>query len=154
MTYIKPALSNMIRLERAGLILRGICFYFFFLKSLPSYLQIASIHSSVRGMDSCLSRSKVTMIDLQIHFISFVFVSITRWSRWKLFVPTSETAVCTAIWSDAKICLTKSASIWTSPSRLRDIRKRSIQSCPNRKKKNKQCCWRDRIYLRHWSATE
>ena len=148
MTYIKPALSNMIRLERAGLILRGICFYFFFLKSLPSYLQIASIHSSVRGMDSCLSRSKVTMIDLQIHFISFVFVSITRWSRWKLFVPTSETAVCTAIWSDAKICLTKSASIWTTTMPV------FSQSTPGHTEANRRCCWRDRIYLRHWSATE
>ena len=42
---------------------------------------IASIHSSVSGMDSCLSRSKVTITDLQIHFTSFVSVSITRWIR-------------------------------------------------------------------------
>lgn len=49
-----------------------------FSKSRSSYLQIASIHSSVSGMDSCFSRSKVTIIDLQIHFTSFVSVSITR----------------------------------------------------------------------------
>ena len=46
-------------------------------KSRPSYLQIASIHSLVSGMDSCLSRSKVTMMDLQTHFTSLVFVSMT-----------------------------------------------------------------------------
>lgn len=85
-----------------------------FSKSRSSYLQIASIHSSVSGMDSCLSRSKVTITDLQIHFTSFVSVSITRWIRWKLLVPILETAVCTAIWSDANICLTKSASMWTT----------------------------------------
>jgi len=44
-----------------------------FCKSRPSYLQIASIHSLVSGMDSCLSRSKVTMMDLQTHFTSLVF---------------------------------------------------------------------------------
>lgn len=56
-----------------------------FRKSRPSYLHIASIHSFVKGMDSCFSRSKVTMTDLQIHFISFVVVSMTRWMRLKAF---------------------------------------------------------------------
>ena len=56
-------------------------FYFYFLKSLPSYLQIARIHSSSRGLDSCFSRLKATIMEVHMHLISCVSVSITRCAR-------------------------------------------------------------------------
>ena len=56
-------------------------FYFFFLKSLPSYLQIARIHSSSRGLDSCFSRLKATIMEVHMHLTSCVSVSITRCAR-------------------------------------------------------------------------
>ena len=109
-----PRYRSMLSLVPEGVFIGGGESIYAFCKSRPSYLQIASIHSLVSGMDSCLSRLKVTMMDLQTHFTSLVFVSMTCWTRWKLLVPILETAVCTAMWSDAKICLTKFASIWTT----------------------------------------
>ena len=47
----------------------------------PSYLQIARIHSSSRGLDSCFSRLKATIMEVHMHLISCVSVSITRCAR-------------------------------------------------------------------------
>ena len=47
----------------------------------PSYLQIARIHSSSRGLDSCFSRLKATIMEVHMHLTSCVSVSITRCAR-------------------------------------------------------------------------
>ena len=72
-----PRYRSMLSLVPEGVFIGGGESIYAFCKSRPSYLQIASIHSLVSGMDSCLSRSKVTMMDLQTHFTSLVFVSMT-----------------------------------------------------------------------------
>lgn len=135
----------------------GRFYAFFFLTSLPSYSQMAFIHSSGSGLDSCLSRSNATMTEVQMHFTSSVSTSITRWMRWKLLVPISDTAVCTAIRSDAKIWVRKFASMWTTtiPSFSQSTlgrQKRNILFFQDRKMKSKPCCWHDRICLHHWSV--
>ena len=72
-----PRYRSMLSLVPEGVFIGGGESIYAFCKSRPSYLQIASIHSLVSGMDSCLSRLKVTMMDLQTHFTSLVFVSMT-----------------------------------------------------------------------------
>ena len=72
-----PRYRSMPSLVPEGVFIGGGESIYAFCKSRPSYLQIASIHSLVSGMDSCLSRLKVTMMDLQTHFTSLVFVSMT-----------------------------------------------------------------------------
>ena len=54
---------------------------------------------------TCLARSKATMTEVYIRAFYFLGFRIkTRWARWKLLVPISVTAVCTAMVRTINLC--------------------------------------------------
>ncbi len=117
-----------------------------FCKSRPSYLQIASIHSLVSGMDSCLSRSKVTMMDLQntFHLIGFRINDLLN--QMKAFGTYlrdgglySDVVRCENLLDKIRFDMNNdNANLF--PNLLPGIPNRSIQSFPSRKRRSKLCC--------------